>query len=249
MEEMIQRQIRDLCQRMHDKNRWVASFFLDPMQQMLAIETAKKEQAAFVLWGGYPDAERKMIFIVPAYMDETMIQKLDEIVPLGVNVSGDGLTHRDYLGAILGLGIERRCLGDILCTGRKALFFVEKKMAAYLESNLIQIGRMNASVDRATANDWREYEREPEELLCNVASLRLDAVTSAIFQTSRAKVQEWIQMGFVSKNWEPCLDASKAIQEGDTISVRKKGRAQIVAMEGKSKKGRLFLRVACYRRR
>ncbi len=237
----IQAQFEDLCRRAQQQNRLFHSPFLDPMRQMEALNIANAKRLRPKLWGGYPEAERKMIFLLPDYLDEAAIEQSPEIAALTLQVSAPNLSHRDYLGSILGTGIKRSCVGDILVDKTHALVYCESKMADYLKLSLTKIARAQVSIEDACKDDWKHYETDGESIRCNVASLRLDSVVAAAFQASRTNVQSWIETGDVSLNWTPCLQSSKSIQVGDTISVRRKGRAIVENLGGQSRKGRLFL--------
>lgn len=249
MENENKSQIENLCQRAKSQNRLQHSFFLDPMRQIEAMAIAKTHDILAVLWGGYPESERKMLFLLPDYMKEEEIQQTNVLSALSLHVSGSGLSHRDYLGGILGTGIKRPWIGDILVGEKQALVYAETKMADYLQTSLNKIGRMSVSIDTASSDDWTAYENDGEQVQCSVSALRLDAVVAAVFQTSRGNVQEWIQSGDVSLNWTPCLQSSKTLHVEDTISIRRKGRAVIEKVGGQSRKGRLFIHVVRFRRK
>lgn len=236
----------DLCRRTKAKDRLSFSFFLDPMGQDEALRIARRQGCRATLWGGYPEAERKMIFFLPDYADEEAALAANAIHPLHFTASGAGLKHKDYLGALIAAGIKRNCIGDILVQEKGAVIFCETKMSEYIRHSLFQVGRMDIEIDDASPADWQDHHGDGVSMRCNVAALRLDAVAAAIFHASRSTVQEWIKTGYVSLNWQPCLHADKPIQAGDTISIRRKGRAILEAIDGQSRKGRTFLQVTCF---
>ena len=244
-DSIFKARMQDLCRRQRDKNIWMASGFLDPAQQLEALGISRKEGARGILWGGYEDAERKMLFLLPDYLEwEDALAGQEAIAALSISTKQAGLSHRDYLGAILAAGIERRCLGDILVKERGAVFFCEKKIAPYLMDNLLSVGKASVSLGEATPCEFENIEADAQELRINVASLRLDVVLAAGFSLSRGKVQEWIEGGYVNVNFVPCLQAGKALAEGDVISLRRHGRIELLALEGESRKGRLFVKIA-----
>lgn len=243
MEKDEQIHVDDLCRQAKAKNRLVYHFFLDPVGQDHALRTARRHECRAVLWGGYPEAERKMIFFLPDYAEEEDIKTIGAIHPLLLRAGRTGLKHKDYLGALLATGIRRTCIGDILVQDKQAVVFCEAKMSEYIRSSLFQVGRMDIDITDASPADWLGHQGDGRSIRCNVAALRLDAVAAAIFHASRGTVQDWIKSGYVSLNWQPCFHADKILKEGDTLSIRKKGRAILEAIDGHSRKGRTFLRV------
>lgn len=165
-----------------------------------------------------------------------------EIEPLDPRIT---LTHRDYLGAVMSLGIEREKFGDIFLKDGKAYLVVLDSMADYIRSNLSQIGRTSVSV---TVFDYDEKVLFLEPNLIRreavIASLRLDVVVAELAKTSRSKALEMIQRGLVLLNYHETRDKAKEIKEGDTVTIRRKGKFRIGQIVGTTQKGNL--RIAFY---
>ncbi len=156
------------------------------------------------------------------------------------------LAHRDYLGAIMSLGILREKFGDIFLKDQKAYLVVFKEMADYILNNLHQIGKCSVKLT------LHEYEDKVLFLKPNlvkreavIASLRLDVVVAELARTSRSKALEMIQRGLVLLNYNETRDKAKEIKEGDTITVRKKGKFKVGEIIGTTQKGNV--RIAFYK--
>ncbi|MFH5836371.1 YlmH/Sll1252 family protein [Proteiniclasticum sp. C24MP] len=156
------------------------------------------------------------------------------------------LAHRDYLGAIMSLGILREKFGDIFLKDDKAYLVIFKEMADFILNNLNQIGRCSVKLT------LHEYEEKVLFLKPNlvkreavIASLRLDVVVAELARTSRTKSLEMIQKGLVLLNYNEARDKAKEINEGDTLTIRRKGKFKIGEIIGTTQKGNL--RVAFYK--
>ncbi|HSL86949.1 MAG TPA: YlmH/Sll1252 family protein, partial [Bacteroidales bacterium] len=150
------------------------------------------------------------------------------------------LTHRDYLGAIMSLGILREKFGDIYIKGNKAYLVVLDSMADFISSSLNQIGRASVEITRYDYAD-RILFLQPNLVKREavIASLRLDVVVAELAKTSRTKALEMIQRGLVLLNYHETRDKAKEIKDGDTITIRKKGKYKIGQIVGTTQKGNL----------
>lgn len=152
------------------------------------------------------------------------------------------LTHRDYLGALMGLGLEREKFGDLFLSGDKALLVTFPAVAEWVESMLHQVGSASVSV---VLRDYRTARGELQPAWTKmrgvVASMRLDTVTAELGGTSRSKALEWIQEGRVLHNYNETRDKAKEIKAGDTLTIRGKGKFKIGPVEGTTQKGNLRL--------
>lgn len=223
--------------------------FLDLRQRTLLTRLIERTgaRAEAVLWGGYPDAERVCALFYPDYMTAEDACSPDN-APFALlrarKSPADSLSHRDYLGALMGLGLERAVVGDILVHEGGAEILVMADMAEYILANFMKAGRKHISLEAAplaalVVPPARETVREG-----SVASLRLDSVTALIFGLSRAQAQEAIERGLVFVNQLQVLKNEHPLAPGDRITLRGQGRARIEALGGVSRKGRQFLRYA-----
>ncbi len=220
--------------------------FLDERGRALAEARLNKEDAAALFWGGYEGAGRRFLGLGEYDPPEKEQFPLAAVRVTcwqpGHSIPTDKLpSHRDYLGALLGLGIKRECLGDILSEGDSAICFVDKKMQRVILEELTGVGRYSVRTELVDPDDLAGWQPKTEQLRINVPSLRADAVLAALLHLSRADATALILRGAVSVCHLPLTQQHAAIQEGDTLSVRGAGRWRIVAISGQSKKGRIWL--------
>ena len=153
--------------------------------------------------------------------------------------------HRDYLGAILALGIRREWIGDILVTGDCAYVFCLPSVESTL-LGLDRAGRITVKAAPVSLSEVPRIEKKVKEQTFTVKSLRLDAVTGELFGLSRTKAAEMIRLGAVSLNYAECLKPDAEIREGDVLSVKGKGKGRVAEVCGRSKKDRIFLHTERY---
>ncbi|MCD7904417.1 MAG: YlmH/Sll1252 family protein [Clostridiales bacterium] len=152
------------------------------------------------------------------------------------------LAHRDFLGSVLGLGIERSKIGDIVLNEGSALVFCDEQVAEYVASSLEQVG--HTKVKAEITEDASAYiaTDEVKETVKTVASERADAVLSSAFNISRGAASEAIKSGKVFANWVPAESGSKKLSEGDVITLRGKGRVKLLEFMGSTKKDKLIIK-------
>lgn len=167
-----------------------------------------------------------------------------EISPLNKRFSEE-LSHRDYLGAVMNLGIERCKLGDIMVEGNRGILFVKEELSDYIRENLTRI--RHTSVMVSLSPDFPEdYEPKYEEIKGTVASIRLDTVLSLAFPLSRSKLTAYIEGDKVFVNGKLITSNGYRLKEGDMISVRKMGRILYGGILSETKKGRYLTVVRKY---
>ena len=237
--------MEDLADRADQTGYMVFSDFLDGYQQSLLREWQRHLTTEVSFYGGYEDAERRMASFYPSFLQ---VQKEDYpieallITPKAPQFLTKELGHRDYLGALMGLGIKREKLGDILLQGQGAVVLVREEMASYIQEGITSVG---AAEVRVTVQGKEMAVKAPEgkRLLVSLASLRLDALLSKGFALSRADASKWIAAGKVQKNWKDCTAGDEAVQEGDVITLRGMGRIKCIEEKGRSKSGRIQLMI------
>lgn len=172
----------------------------------------------------------------------TDLPELREEIPLtAMRITGSGfatLTHRDFLGAILALGIERSVLGEIVVDPDGALVFTTPDMATYLSENLTKIGRDAVKIQPCTIDPTMVIPRQYEQLSVTAASPRLDGVVRALTNLSREDAAALVRSGMVERNYEPTLDVDKQLQAGDVLSIRGYGKYRIDRTDEETKRGR-----------
>ncbi len=192
----------------------------------------------FKFFGGYAEAERCLFLAYPDYAEESIDGEFISLIEIkGRDIAT--LSHRDFLGSILGLGIKREKLGDILCYDDRCLVFALTDIAEYIISNLDKVARCGVSASIADLSKSQIPKRKFEEIKTTVASLRLDAVVGAALKTSRANAAEAIREKRVSVNWQEMTDTSVKLSPGDVISIRGAGRFRLAEETTETKKGRV----------
>lgn len=149
------------------------------------------------------------------------------------------LTHRDVLGSLMGLGIDRSKFGDVIVQQGGAQILVDESVADFVIQNFTKIAMVSVSVEAIELSDIAPKEEKIKEVRTTVASLRLDAVASSGFSVSRTKLVSAINAGLLQVNWQPAKGASQEVKEGDVISMRGRGRMKVEAITGTSRKGRI----------
>lgn len=208
---------------------------------LYVAKNCMSEKSGFCAFGGYSGSERAIIGFFPDYMDaDTSLFPVSLLKIEGAS----GLSHRDFLGSILGLGINRDVIGDILVGEDATYVFVHSQIEDYIIFNLEKVAQKRVQI--SSAQDFSVLpERKFEEVFGTVSSERLDAVVSMFTHKSRADVQKAINSEHVFLNHIPCTNASQKLKEGDVISVRKFGKAKLFKIGTETKKGRI--RIVLYK--
>ncbi|PIG95206.1 photosystem II S4 domain protein [Gloeocapsopsis sp. IPPAS B-1203] len=181
-----------------------------------------------IAWGGYPQAERQRVAIARAEIPLDLSQVIVAALDISGNFLFDTATHRDFLGAMLGTGIVREKTGDIIVLGeRGAQAIVVPELVEFLEMNLQQVRSVPVKTQRLELSELKIREPKKKELTTVEASMRLDAIASAGFGTSRSKMADMIDSGDVRVNWKEVTQASTQVKPGDLIAIRGKGRLEV----------------------
>lgn len=225
--------------------------FLDERGCVLAEARLNKEDVYSLFWGGYEGAQRCYLGVggeeAPAAEDFPLAAVRITCWLPGHTVPAAQLpTHRDYLGALLGLGLKRECVGDILTEGDSAICFLEAKMLPLVCDELTGVGKFSVRVESVPLSECAGRQQKTQEVRINVPSLRADAVLASLLHLSRADAAGLIVRGAVSLCHVPLSQQHAAVQEGDTLSVRGYGRWRIAEIGGLSKKGRIWLTAEKY---
>ncbi|WP_243096826.1 RNA-binding protein [Thermohalobacter berrensis] len=213
--------------------------FLDPYQRRLCYSFLNRfMEVNYHEEGGLEGAERKIIVIYPHYMDKSYLESYIGAIRLDGSFRFNDLNHRDYLGAILGLGIKREKIGDILVHEKYTQVILHKDIIDYVILNLKKIGKEPVKVKEIKLHEINRPSEKFKEIIRTVASLRIDSLLSAAYGISRSGSLSYIKNGRVKLNWQPIDTASYKANEGDMISVRGKGRFKLYKVLGETRKGR-----------
>ncbi len=221
------------------------SAFLSPRELHYAQSFLKGANVAFFSFGGYSDAQRKRIYVLPEYMEDTDVDGLDsfgfstQIAALRVEGSGfEKLSHRMMMGSLLGLGIERSVIGDIVMLDEiSAIVLCDSAMADFLILHLERVGRDKVKVFHTELDKDFSVEREVETLSDTVASPRLDCVVSSICKISREKARDAVLGRLVELDYECVERPDKEVKAPCVISVRGWGKCSIISLSDRTKKG------------
>lgn len=228
----------DLAESVARNRKFKVSGFLDPYGCEIAETIAANYPGLQVVFeGGYQGAERQRA----AFVHEDFFGKPSfDIAALRANWNPQyyHISHRDVLGALLGTGIDRGIVGDILLKSDHAKLIVDAKMLEYVRQNFRAIASATIDLEESTLGDIEPREERCKEIRATVASLRVDSVAAAGFGSSRSKMADDIAADKVKVNWQSIRSASHTVKEGDLISMRGRGRVEVAEVGGLTKKGR-----------
>ena len=242
-DELITARIEDRISQCRDGYYVTSTGFLDTHEQALAV--AASRHAAGVrtfMYGGYEDAERRMLVCVPRDIpmsDEEATEGLIEVLRINLPAIARELSHRDYLGSLLGLGIVRRLTGDILVRPDGADVLILPGIGEFLVNELHRIGPVEVKTEIIPAEELKVPEVRFEITRDSLSSIRLDSVVSSAFRISRSKAADAIRKGLVSMDHAECIKPDASVSEGSSIVLKGKGKAVLAETGGESRKGRI----------
>ncbi len=214
--------------------------FLTPAEQYRLETWAKHAGARLLLHGGGADCERRAAFFLPEWMEEDAFDPKEYLSALRLRAFFGVPGHRDYLGAILGMGVGREWVGDILVQEDGAYLFCMPSVLRHLLS-IDKVGRVSVKAEEVPPERVPVPVRQVKQESFSVMSLRLDAILAGMFHLSRTEAARQIEAGAVSVNYEECLKCDRPVREGDVISLRGAGKGSVTGTGGTSRKGRLFV--------
>lgn len=223
------------------------SCFLSP-RELEMTRLLFGEPEGLIRFGGYPDAERRMLCYLPDYLEETSLMEEDSPVAClrATFFEGDSPSHRDFLGALMGAGVARETVGDICVSKGSCDFFVSREIAPYLLSSFDSAGRTRLHLQEVPLCDAHIPEPEVRQIKDTLASIRLDAVISSGFRIGRGLASDYVNAGRAAINGLPCAKSDKIVAEGDTVSVRGLGKIKLTQVNGQTKKGRISVVIERY---
>ena len=197
-----------------------------------------------LFWGGWEGAERKICAFLPDWMAPEDFQTGEDcpLTAVAVAASPDArLTHRDYLGAILGLGLTREKIGDLLVEEGTCQVPLLREVEHVLLTQLDQVGRWRVRVSPCPLGELRPPAQKVKVIRDTAAALRLDAVAASGFSQSRSKMAALISAKKVALNGRECDKPDRTVREGDVLTCRGLGKCVLKEVSGTSKKGRILL--------
>lgn len=213
--------------------------FLDPYEVYLAKSILNRfAEINYLDFGGYDNSERRIIVVYPSYIETIDFQ--DYLSAIRVEGDLTNLSHKDYLGALLSLGIKREKIGDILVATDYGYIITKEEIGDYILYNLERIGNKNLVTSQLPLRELEIPPIDYKEVKRFLSSLRLDLLISSTYNISRKDSMDIIKKGLVKVNWESTDKASREVNEGDVVSVRGYGRFILYSLEGTSKKGRIL---------
>lgn len=238
------KRIDDLKDRAQRRGIVTKTAFLTPAEQYALNRRYRGDD--LVLTGGQPGCERQAAFFLPEFMTPEDFDPAEYIRAVRLKAHFGVPGHRDYLGAALGLGIGRESLGDIRILEDVAYVFCLPAVEPLLLEELKKVGRVSVTASACALAEVPPPVVKVKALSFTVKSLRLDAVTGAMFGLSRTAAAEEIRMGLVSLNYTPSERTDAPVKEGDVISLRGHGKGRLKSVGGRSKKDRLFVEAEVY---
>ena len=247
--QQLKNRFRDLADRSFSQNVYTFTGFLglSELDVFYRMENELK-YAGVSLSGGFAEADRKIV----RFGDEARLgyEAYFPIVCIHIRPQmakfAEELSHRDFLGALMNLGIERSTIGDIKVGEKEAYLFCVDSIAPFLCENLEQI--RHTHVKCAVAEELTQLpQKEPEQVMIQVQSLRIDAVIAKVYTISREKSLELFRAGKVYVDGRLCENNSKVLKQSETVNARGYGKFRIVGEPGESRKGKLKVEAAVYR--
>ncbi|MBQ6841659.1 MAG: hypothetical protein IJO80_00400 [Firmicutes bacterium] len=244
---LLRRRLSELAERAYNSGIFTYSGFLSLAEQDVLQQCRRQlPPCGISLFGGADGCERLMLRCgseeLCGYDEPYPIACLEVVLPPKSDIR---LGHRDYLGALLALGLEREQLGDIIVLERGAVLFCREAMADFICRELTSVGRANVSC-RLCATPPPEAVRQTERIRVNVSQARLDAVIAHLYHLSRGDAAELLAARKVFVDGLQVEDGARRLKEGELVSLRGLGRFIYRGEVGESRKGRLLVEVEKY---
>lgn len=246
-DSLIERKVLDALDKCLKRDCATFVGFLDKFEVSKALNVLKGQGFRnYMLWGGHDSAERLFLGVFPEYF--TPDCESFPVVVLYVSIPENvRLSHRDFLGALMSLGIKRECVGDILLEGNIGAFFVKSEISTYIETSLTSVGRANIEFITDKKRQKLPDTVRFDELRLVVSSDRIDCVAAALINKGRSESTRLIGLKSVFVNRQVVYSNSYRVKEKDTVSIRGYGKYTIEGMQDRTKKGKIKLSARKYR--
>lgn len=245
--DLDKKRLRELALRAKHSHQPSFTRFLEPPMEADARQAAGQAEVKTAFFGGFDGAERRIAAFYTEEAPEDWEYPLS-CLELKWNSKYAHPGHRDLLGAVMGLGLERSATGDIAPSEKDgcAYLFVHSDVESYIRANLEGAGRASLKV-APVSGEIQIKAPEGEDIRATVSSQRLDAVIAAGLKLSRGEAQRLIGAGMVKRNHVEELRGDARLEEGDLLSVRGYGRMKVALFDGITRKGRLVVRLFRYK--
>lgn len=245
-DKLLLARIWDKYEQMERRGIPTATVFLSPREQVMAqtLLNSAGIRGGYRFDGGFDSAERKILLFLPEWAEDADSEIA--FVRAAFHGADNTLTHRDILGSLMGLGITREKVGDIIIAEHSADVVVAPQMVDHLLREWSSAGRVRLSVSEIAREDVSEPQVKITQVNDTVSSLRLDAVVSSAFSMSRGKAADLIAAGKVSLDHTPCIKGDKSVGQDSVITARGFGKAVVRECSRVSKKGRIILVIDRY---
>ena len=239
----------DQMERAANRSIPCATQFLSPAQRA-ALEPllAASGHPRHLFHGGYVGAERTVCVFLPDWLEGADWTAEDELAAIEAAYppTGADLTHRDLLGGLMGIGLTREKVGDILTGDTAAQIVCLKEAAPIILSQFDQAGRYRLKLREIPLSDLSPAPAQVKVIHDTVSALRLDAVLASGFSLARGKAAEAVAAGRVSVNHRECAKPDKPVAEGDVLTCRGLGKCVVKTVGGQSRKGRIIIEIERY---
>ena len=246
-DELFLKRIKELAYQADNRGYTTLTDFLNLNEYNLFVNHIKElPNISYNLWGGYEGADRRRLAFYVA--DDILLEEYNiSVIKISPNNAkfADSLSQRDFLGALISLGIDRGKLGDILIKNNTGYLFVDQAIGLYIVDTLTKIKHTNVS---CTLTQLEEVDIAPsyQEIRGTISSVRLDSVLALALKSSRSSISELISGGKVFINSRLITQNSTSLKENDIISVRGHGKFIYCGITNQTKKGRLYATILRY---
>jgi RNA-binding protein YlmH len=222
--------------------------FLSPAEAGTVLRLLSQvSSVGYRLVGGYEDAERQRCAFLPDWQSPEDVEPAELVSALRATwYAPHTLTHRDFLGSLMGLGMKREAVGDILVGQGSCDILLLPSLESFVLNNLEYAGHEKLHLERISLSDLHFPQRQVKELHDTVPSLRLDAVAAAGFKLSRSKAADAINAGKFTVNWQSVTRTDFLLSEGDILACRGMGKCKLKEIGQLSRKGRINLVIERY---
>lgn len=224
------------CDRFHERQ---FTSFLDPETINFVKKLNSQNDGALMFFGGYKEAEYQMLGVFPSHEQPSQAEFPLTLMAFDYTTQFGTIAHKDVLGALMSLGLERKVFGDLLVHLGHVEFLVKSSLVQYVQSHLDQVKHMGINLKELPLELLQPPVQERIPVCFSVPSLRLDAVVAGAFNLSRTQAVNYIQQGHVKLNYSVMDKVDYHVVPEDLISARRLGRFYVGESQGFSKKGKL----------